>query len=473
MWTCRQCAKDSTCVQCDACFRNSNHEGHEVYFHRAAATSGGCCDCGDEEAWAISGNCCNHSRVGAERDPLDAIPPDLYIGLESVMTGALGVTISYSTMLVRSLNIGEENNPFTLPFWRYRRTQEDWLSNNELEKEHARNSVGDSLPGPPPEASLDHIHAMDYEMCLCIHNDDVHTYDDVTRAIMQYVYKSNSPEAQAKAEFATKTVDQEGYYIIARSEIGDAFGQEVSDKMRDLHVMAEELSMPIGEAGKGLVVGVLPVPLMEMERNVLSYLNWAQELGKNNDGICRLMTNVFLMDTTKLPDGAAAMVNFNEKGGIAFGCCRPTEIFLETLPTLPNMDLAKEFPMYLKHLKDYPGEVHSQVDDIRLYADGEEDKGKSFTLDAVRLTTKPFVGNCQRNALAVLMLASVYLPKRVKDRISSLVVIYQQDSIFKSVFSQTLTILYPAMYALSSRYIGTKSEEILIRQCKYTLPTAS
>jgi hypothetical protein len=34
VWTCRQCAKDATCVQCNACFKASNHEGHEVYFHR-------------------------------------------------------------------------------------------------------------------------------------------------------------------------------------------------------------------------------------------------------------------------------------------------------------------------------------------------------------------------------------------------------------------------------------------------------
>ena len=47
-WNCRTCQKDNTCVLCDACFRSSNHQGHEVFFHRAAP--GGCCDCGDPEA---------------------------------------------------------------------------------------------------------------------------------------------------------------------------------------------------------------------------------------------------------------------------------------------------------------------------------------------------------------------------------------------------------------------------------------
>lgn len=42
-WVCRTCGKDQTCVQCDKCFRNSDHQGHEVFFHRSSG-NGGCCD---------------------------------------------------------------------------------------------------------------------------------------------------------------------------------------------------------------------------------------------------------------------------------------------------------------------------------------------------------------------------------------------------------------------------------------------
>ena len=35
VWTCQSCGKDQTCVLCDKCFRDSNHVGHEVYFHRS------------------------------------------------------------------------------------------------------------------------------------------------------------------------------------------------------------------------------------------------------------------------------------------------------------------------------------------------------------------------------------------------------------------------------------------------------
>lgn len=33
VWICKQCQKDETCVLCNNCFRDSCHEGHEVYFY--------------------------------------------------------------------------------------------------------------------------------------------------------------------------------------------------------------------------------------------------------------------------------------------------------------------------------------------------------------------------------------------------------------------------------------------------------
>jgi len=40
------------------CFKNSNHEGHKVIIKKAY---GGCCDCGDAEAWKKSGFCTKHT----------------------------------------------------------------------------------------------------------------------------------------------------------------------------------------------------------------------------------------------------------------------------------------------------------------------------------------------------------------------------------------------------------------------------
>ncbi|CAM9782916.1 unnamed protein product, partial [Choristocarpus tenellus] len=70
VWICKACQSDETCVLCNECFRNSDHRGHEVYFYHAQA--GGCCDCGDPDAWDPSGFCHKHGLDN--RNPLHDLP---------------------------------------------------------------------------------------------------------------------------------------------------------------------------------------------------------------------------------------------------------------------------------------------------------------------------------------------------------------------------------------------------------------
>ena len=58
VWVCRTCQVDETCVLCHECFTRSDHEGHDVAFYHAQA--GGCCDCGDVDAWDPKGFCDRH-----------------------------------------------------------------------------------------------------------------------------------------------------------------------------------------------------------------------------------------------------------------------------------------------------------------------------------------------------------------------------------------------------------------------------
>jgi len=58
VWVCRTCQADETCVLCHNCFSQSDHEGHDVAFYHAQA--GGCCDCGDPDAWDPAGFCPHH-----------------------------------------------------------------------------------------------------------------------------------------------------------------------------------------------------------------------------------------------------------------------------------------------------------------------------------------------------------------------------------------------------------------------------
>ncbi|KAI7848553.1 hypothetical protein BDC45DRAFT_471139 [Circinella umbellata] len=60
VYRCRTCGLDDTCVLCARCFHATNHDGHDVkiWISRGA---GGCCDCGDPEAWKIPLECSIHS----------------------------------------------------------------------------------------------------------------------------------------------------------------------------------------------------------------------------------------------------------------------------------------------------------------------------------------------------------------------------------------------------------------------------
>lgn len=64
VWVCRTCQADETCVLCHACFKQSNHEGHDVAFYHAQA--GGCCDCGDPDAWDPAGFCPHHGPAASQ-----------------------------------------------------------------------------------------------------------------------------------------------------------------------------------------------------------------------------------------------------------------------------------------------------------------------------------------------------------------------------------------------------------------------
>ena len=66
-FNCVQCQAHTTCVLCEQCFRNSDHEGHDVTFFRVSSV-GGCCDCGDEAAWKPEGFCTHHGKTLALPD---------------------------------------------------------------------------------------------------------------------------------------------------------------------------------------------------------------------------------------------------------------------------------------------------------------------------------------------------------------------------------------------------------------------
>lgn len=95
-YRCRTCEKDPTCAICATCFENGDHEGHDYFM---IYTGGGCCDCGDPEAWKEEGFC-KHHRVTSSDEPCTApsfqkeTETNLPISVDALFTPAYNFLLS-------------------------------------------------------------------------------------------------------------------------------------------------------------------------------------------------------------------------------------------------------------------------------------------------------------------------------------------------------------------------------------------
>ncbi|CAH0518863.1 unnamed protein product [Peronospora belbahrii] len=89
-WNCKVCQVDETCVMCNDCFISSDHEDHEVFFYYTH--SGGCCDCGDTEAWAPEGFCTRH-KGAQDADPLSFLPLDLLVNSRECIAEVMNLVL--------------------------------------------------------------------------------------------------------------------------------------------------------------------------------------------------------------------------------------------------------------------------------------------------------------------------------------------------------------------------------------------
>jgi E3 ubiquitin-protein ligase UBR1 len=91
----RYCALDDTCAFCSKCFHATNHEGHDIFFSISTG-SGGCCDCGDPEAWKVPIHCPFHSPAPGQNPSqakqataVQPFPEQLKQSIQSTVSTAL------------------------------------------------------------------------------------------------------------------------------------------------------------------------------------------------------------------------------------------------------------------------------------------------------------------------------------------------------------------------------------------------
>ncbi|KAG4089700.1 hypothetical protein H8356DRAFT_1431840 [Neocallimastix lanati (nom. inval.)] len=173
VYRCCDCAFDNTCVLCSKCFHASNHKGHNIKFY-ITKNGGGCCDCGDEEAFLVDIGCKFHNVKNDMNGALKPLPEPLKRSLKSVISQCF-------TFIIDVLN----KSPFEISVPK---------NDEDIRKEESEDG-SDKL----------------YD-CL-IWNDEVHSFDIVITKLKEATGCSNE-----RAELISKNVDSHGRGCLCISE---------------------------------------------------------------------------------------------------------------------------------------------------------------------------------------------------------------------------------------------------------------
>lgn len=92
-YNCSTCTDDPTCVLCARCWVATDHEGHSFDISLSTG-NGGCCDCGDIEAWKRPVICSIHASRSNKQDQGPA-PPVLPADLAQATRITIGTALNY------------------------------------------------------------------------------------------------------------------------------------------------------------------------------------------------------------------------------------------------------------------------------------------------------------------------------------------------------------------------------------------
>ncbi len=331
-WNCRTCQTDSTCVICDPCFHASDHEGHEVYFHRT--NPGGCCDCGDIEAWKIEGCCPMHrprqelagdlcvvankdmesptienspSGITDEKLDFEAVKASLRgrsdgeICVKEMLppkfAAALGVVIGAAlNSVIQAIDgsaIGADPVQWTRRWADQLRKIKDGRAFDEeyvmSDKQPSAKTISEATKLEFPNR---------FKLHLRLHNDDIHTYDEVTEALYRQMRSYSNPQPKNDEKDETDTahgiVDSLDEAKVLTGRV-DSEGQAVVKAYSTMNG-----AMAGFERMKrfGLHCAVLSSPQLDLEARARVLLSWLSDIAEAHPAVSALVVQA-LVDVTE------------------------------------------------------------------------------------------------------------------------------------------------------------------------------
>jgi len=104
-YRCKDCGTTESSCMCAECFDPDEHKGHDFRMYRSG--SGGCCDCGDPNAWKPSGYCKRHrASTSSIEEAVAALEPQVLRGMK-IVASLLVFDLAVSTSDLLSLFEGQ------------------------------------------------------------------------------------------------------------------------------------------------------------------------------------------------------------------------------------------------------------------------------------------------------------------------------------------------------------------------------
>ncbi|XP_023176717.1 E3 ubiquitin-protein ligase UBR1 isoform X3 [Drosophila hydei] len=218
-YSCRECGVDPTCVLCVNCFKRSAHRFHR--YKMSSSGGGGCCDCGDDEAWKRDQYCELH--LANRKNPLES----------KIITSAVleRVEICFSAILAFCVN---------------------YL---EIEPNASLQCLDGELDGT--------------NFCTVLYNDESHTFDQVINTLTK-IAKCRHRDAME----IVAAIDREGRAVVKC----DTF-----KKCNDLKTAIENQNIPPSglltnaRHSQSLRTSVLNISSVACQQFALQLLSWFQE----------------------------------------------------------------------------------------------------------------------------------------------------------------------------------------------------
>lgn len=198
-YSCRECGMDETCVLCAECFKKSEHRHHK--YKMATSDGGGCCDCGDKEAWKRAPFCDIHI-VGTqiEKEHKSQLPEDLiertHIVFDAVLCHAYQLLTYEHTA---DLGLRDSDDSFDIDTY-----------------------------------------------CTVLYNDEIHTFEQVINTLTR-ILKCNQRNA---IEFVTN-IDREGRAVVKCSTFQHCYDlKEEIEKFTSRHGKALKVSVCMNQINR-------------------------------------------------------------------------------------------------------------------------------------------------------------------------------------------------------------------------------